>query len=407
MNKRIKEVSPVQREKVSARAMRRKLKDALIESWPGTHPLLRLITPLKDIPSTVRFEITLVSYESTTAFKVGETAAEYWQDTEPERKRESELAKRKMVLPNSPFYLILDTAATLPNELKKIGFEFAPKRLYCLILLIPNAILGYIHAREHVVFDNFVTNKSGLNEDHRTGIASLGRYIRQTWAQSQSIDLFKPVQSLYIIGHTDRVGDEEKNENLGRRRATAIKRYIFGELPNHLRNSIAVDSDGERNPRDPTEEEASSRNRRVEIHISYHESPFEKLKLIEASILNLVENDKDNPDLYKSIKCIGEAVTNLAIEDRYFEPIDREKEHHANLRLRAQLLIRKYHNDSDEEIYKFLSIQMGRMYDAAWNAERHHRYMEHPNNVIRRAYIRRRTKDIPRIPSIWGCLVFP
>jgi hypothetical protein len=404
MSRRIKEVYPVQREKLSGRAMTSKLMDAFVKSWPGTHPLLRLIKPLKDIPSTVRFEIALVSYESTSSFNRGESAGEYWPDTEPERKRESELAKRKMMLPNSPIYLILDTAATLPSELRKLGFKFYPKRLYLVSLLLPSSILGCIHSREHVIFDNFVTNKSDLNDDHRAGILSLGRYIRRTWAESQSMDLFMPVQSLLIIGHTDLVGDEDKNTSLGRRRAAAVKSSISRELPGHLRKSIALDSDGELTPLDRTEEEASSRNRRVEIHFSYHESQFEKLKTIEASILSLAEDDKGNPDLYKAVRCIGEAVTNLGIEDRYFIPVPPEKRHEANLHLRSRLLIQKYKNDSDKEIYKFLKEQIQVMYDAAWNATRHHRYSEHPNNIIRRAYIRRRIKN--EVPSIWGCLTF-
>lgn len=97
MSRRIKEVAPVQRIKVSAREMTKDLMGALIRSWPGPHPLLRLITPIRNIPSTVGgdFEFTLVSYESTTDFKAGETAGEYRQDVDPELNRESKLARVK------------------------------------------------------------------------------------------------------------------------------------------------------------------------------------------------------------------------------------------------------------------------------------------------------------------------
>lgn len=402
MSKRIKEVSAVQRKKVYARAINSDLMDTLIEGWPGVHPLLRISKPLKDIPSTVRFEFILVSYESTSNFKEDETADEYLGDTIPERNRELELAKKKKMVPYSPFYLFLDTDADLPNRLSRLGFKFAPKRLYLFIMLFPRAILPFMHDKERIIFPHFETNKSEVSDINRVSIALFGRYLRNTWStDNKSFDFFMPVQSLFILGHTDQVGKEEKNKSLGLRRAESIRRYILKELTgHHLRESITIDSSGEFEPLESKVEEASSLNRRVEVFVSYHENNNEKLKLIKTAILNLAQNVNGASDQYK---CIGEALTNSAIEDKYFRFLNPMSKHYPNLRLRTLLLDLKYRNKSDKEIFEFLSKQIQLMYDAAWETESHHRYSEHSNNKRRRAWIKKRVGENPKIPSIWGC----
>lgn len=75
-----------------------------------------------------------------------------------------------------------------------------------------------------------------------------------------------PVE-LQIIGHTDAVGSEEKNYQLGLDRANAVKSYISlkGNIPSSL---ISVSSEGELNPIE-SNFSASGRalNRRVEIRL--------------------------------------------------------------------------------------------------------------------------------------------
>lgn len=303
------------------------------------------------------------------------------------------------MLRSSPFYLILGISDSLIIELSKLGFKFDRKRLYVFILFIPYAIVKYMHARDAVVFDDFATNKSELTADHRAGIDSLTTYIIRTWNGNQSLDLFRPVKDLLIIGHTDQVGTEEKNSALGRRRAETIKRYISREIPHSLRHLVKIDSYGESYPRFHTAQEANPYNRRVEVRITYHEFPFDTLKQIEESILKLVENDKDS-GMYEAIKCIGKAVTQHAIDDRYFGFENEYKRFSPNLRLRTGLLIWKYRENSDEKIYEFLEEQIGIMYRTAHYLEKEHSYGENNENIRARDFVRLR---LELIPSIWKC----
>jgi len=69
-----------------------------------------------------------------------------------------------------------------------------------------------------------------------------------------------------VIGHTDRVGMPQSNDELSRRRAEGIRQLLIesGVPPEKLE----VVARGERDPLVPTEDEVDEpRNRRVEINL--------------------------------------------------------------------------------------------------------------------------------------------
>lgn len=76
----------------------------------------------------------------------------------------------------------------------------------------------------------------------------------------------RPVPELQVIGHTDRVGSVQANDELSRRRADAVKVMLVNTgIP---AEQIETSGRGEREPLVPTADEvAEARNRRVEINV--------------------------------------------------------------------------------------------------------------------------------------------
>lgn len=69
-----------------------------------------------------------------------------------------------------------------------------------------------------------------------------------------------------IIGHTDRAGDDKRNEALGLERARAVRDMLATQLTQAV--EVTVSSHGERNPLIATADGvAEARNRRVELTI--------------------------------------------------------------------------------------------------------------------------------------------
>ena len=74
-----------------------------------------------------------------------------------------------------------------------------------------------------------------------------------------------PKVSLNITGHTDDVGSDNFNINLGQRRANAVKAYF---QKNGVKVKITTTSKGETEPRAANDsEEGRARNRRVNCKI--------------------------------------------------------------------------------------------------------------------------------------------
>lgn len=85
-------------------------------------------------------------------------------------------------------------------------------------------------------------------------------------AEVKSIMAAWPAPQVSVIGHTDRVGSEEKNDKLGLQRAEMVKRALVGIGVDAAK--IDVVSRGEREPLVPTGDEVPEpRNRRVEINV--------------------------------------------------------------------------------------------------------------------------------------------
>lgn len=90
--------------------------------------------------------------------------------------------------------------------------------------------------------------------------AALDRLVEELKAQSQSV-------WIEIEGHTDNVGDARYNEELGLRRAEAVKRYLYEkhQVPLHKMNVISY---GETKPTAPNStREGRAQNRRVVVRV--------------------------------------------------------------------------------------------------------------------------------------------
>jgi outer membrane protein OmpA-like peptidoglycan-associated protein len=100
----------------------------------------------------------------------------------------------------------------------------------------------------------FVLDTTELTLDSRAELPRLLGLIRQ-----------RPSPEVVIAGHTDRSGDPRYNEELGLRRAAAVRRAIeaIGVPP----DLITVTSHGSGDPLVPTNRPYEPRNRRVEITV--------------------------------------------------------------------------------------------------------------------------------------------
>jgi OOP family OmpA-OmpF porin len=81
----------------------------------------------------------------------------------------------------------------------------------------------------------FAFNKSDLKPEGKVMLDGFARQLRG--AQYETI---------YVTGHTDRLGSEEYNQKLSERRANAVKDYLVGE--NVPASRISIDGKGETQP---------------------------------------------------------------------------------------------------------------------------------------------------------------
>ncbi|MEA3277785.1 MAG: OmpA family protein [Pseudomonadota bacterium] len=106
-----------------------------------------------------------------------------------------------------------------------------------------------------LVNDEFDFNKSTLKPEMKRALDDLARRVKATSGEEQ----------LTIIGHTDSVGSEQYNYELGLRRAAASKNYLVnvgGLNPARIRTESA----GERDPVATNEtEQGRAKNRRIEV----------------------------------------------------------------------------------------------------------------------------------------------
>ena len=101
----------------------------------------------------------------------------------------------------------------------------------------------------------FVTGTDVLTEASR---GELGRMLEDLRR--------RPAPDIVVIGHTDRVGNEDANDELSRQRAERVKADLVGQGIASERISIA--GRGEREPIVPTDDDVDEPlNRRVEIDV--------------------------------------------------------------------------------------------------------------------------------------------
>ena len=102
----------------------------------------------------------------------------------------------------------------------------------------------------------FDFNKAVVKNEFRPHLVESARIIREQAGQPKVI----------IVGHTDNIGNQEYNLDLGRRRAQAVADILIAEgVP---ANRLSVSSLGKERPiADNSTEEGRARNRRVEFHV--------------------------------------------------------------------------------------------------------------------------------------------
>ena len=114
--------------------------------------------------------------------------------------------------------------------------------------------LAYQPPRPVVIRLYFVLDTTEMTPESRSELPRLLDLIRQ-----------RPAPEVVIAGHTDRSGDPQYNEELGLRRAAAVRRAIEAiGIPSDL---ITVTSYGAGDPLVKTSRPYEPRNRRVEITV--------------------------------------------------------------------------------------------------------------------------------------------
>ena len=109
------------------------------------------------------------------------------------------------------------------------------------------------------IVDGFRFDRSMLSSTHKTRIGIVAQKI------VQSLTTNRPVRTVLVAGHTDRVGDDNYNFGLGWRRATAVMEELCRRLEGLRRGitgnlNLELTSCGERWPKG-----TAPQSRRVEI----------------------------------------------------------------------------------------------------------------------------------------------
>ncbi len=123
-------------------------------------------------------------------------------------------------------------------------------------------------AKPDAVLDRFDFDKTDLKPYHLTILRQIADRIARSFQGSQ------PIVTVNLVGHTDPVGSDGYNLNLGTRRGLAVRREL-GRLLEQRRKGLSykvlilVKSKGEREAIAPgNDENSKARNRRVEVFLS-------------------------------------------------------------------------------------------------------------------------------------------
>ncbi|MFZ1456737.1 MAG: OmpA family protein, partial [Saprospiraceae bacterium] len=88
----------------------------------------------------------------------------------------------------------------------------------------------------------------------------------ETYLNDVATRLMKTAESVVLTGHTDAIGDADKNMVLGQRRADIVKKYLITKGVDPTK--ISSVSKGEEQPiADNSTEDGRSKNRRTELQI--------------------------------------------------------------------------------------------------------------------------------------------
>jgi outer membrane protein OmpA-like peptidoglycan-associated protein len=145
--------------------------------------------------------------------------------------------------------------------------------------------------KSFAVLDQFHFDKSALRrdagKDHFAQVDAIAREVVLRWTAA------KPVGSICLQGHTDFIGKDPYNVDLGERRARAVKDELCKALVHHAllarrpdipgKMTIAVTSMGESDPVAPGSSPAArARNRRVAVYLLTEQVPGERCAVPES-----------------------------------------------------------------------------------------------------------------------------
>jgi len=117
-----------------------------------------------------------------------------------------------------------------------------------------------------LVIDDFDFDRADLKKSHTDKIDKLEQQIVDSWKPGSN----RPALGVRVVGHTDLVGGEKYNLDLGTRRAEKVLGRLTGliaggDIDIYRRMTWSRTSQGKASPRSPV----AAKNRRVEIFIDW------------------------------------------------------------------------------------------------------------------------------------------
>jgi hypothetical protein len=118
-----------------------------------------------------------------------------------------------------------------------------------------------------LILDDFDFDRADLKKSHRDKIDQLAQRIVDSWKPGST----QPALGVRVVGHTDLVGGEDYNKDLGSRRAEKVLGrltglIIGGDIDTYQRMTWSRTSEGKARPRSLS---VPAQNRRVEVFIQW------------------------------------------------------------------------------------------------------------------------------------------
>jgi hypothetical protein len=117
-----------------------------------------------------------------------------------------------------------------------------------------------------LILDDFDFDRADLKRSHKNKIDQLEQQIVDSWKPAS----IRPAVGVRVVGHTDLVGGEDYNKDLGNRRAEKVLGRLTGliaggDIDIYQRMTWSRASEGKKRPRSSV----PAQNRRVEIFIEW------------------------------------------------------------------------------------------------------------------------------------------